>query len=102
MEDGSDWIIVNENDKIAALRKSNVNAVIPDTFFPDHSYVVAGNVRFRFEGDVTTVLRDILGVDITDGTGKVPLHVTSDGAFFNVCGAIDTARVSLQPVTGKK
>jgi len=67
-KDGSDWIMVCEGDNVCAFRKSGSIAVVPDSVYLDHSNVVVGGTSFRFKGDVRTVLRDVLDVDITAGT----------------------------------
>jgi hypothetical protein len=68
MGNDSDWVMVLEESKISAFRKSNVNAVVPDSVYPGHSNVIAGSISFRFKGDVKTVLREVLGVDIPDSS----------------------------------
>jgi len=85
MEDGRDWVMVTDEDGVRAFCKSNVNAVKPDYIDPKFSYVVAGKEIFRFKGDVKSVLRDVLDVDIT--TGTPPKHVTSQKSSVDICWA---------------
>jgi len=66
MKDGSNWVFVTEGDEISAFRKSGGIAVVPDIYL-DYSKVVIGSVCFRFKGDVKTVLREVLDVDVTMG-----------------------------------